>query len=171
MFAAIDIIRTVTGGALQLAFRLLCRVLGNANVSVLDFTSRLGDAVVKFRDFLNNNTLVKGAIDLLTKGVEKLGDLIGKAIDKLANTIIKSNDKEYIYYFARDVQNAPIDKLAEAICQTGDTNFMFLFARDVKNAPIDKLATVIAKNIKNNKPLTDDILFTKPKMKLNKKIK
>lgn len=60
LFAIIDIITTITGGALKLAFKALAKVFGLVDVDVLEYTAILGDAIVKVRDWIDaHNPLVK----------------------------------------------------------------------------------------------------------------
>ncbi len=60
LFAVIDIITTITGGALKIALKLVARLLGMVDVNVLDVAAAIGDAIVKFRDWLlYNNKIVK----------------------------------------------------------------------------------------------------------------
>ena len=58
---------------------------------MLDFTSRIGDAIVKFHDFLLNNKLVNEGVELLGKGFEKVGEIIGKVIKLFTNNVIQSS--------------------------------------------------------------------------------
>ena len=88
LFAAIDIVRTIAGGGFSIAFRVLAKVLGTADVGILDVTSRLGDMIVKLRDFLFNNELVNKGVELLGTGLEKLGEIFGKVIDLIAHNPI-----------------------------------------------------------------------------------
>lgn len=85
LFAAIDTVRTILGGGFSIAIKLVSALLGNANMSVLDFTARMGDAIVKLHDFLFNNELVNKGVDLLAKGFEKVGEVVGKIIDLLVH--------------------------------------------------------------------------------------
>lgn len=55
LFAIIDIIATVTGGGLKLAFTALSTVLGAFDMDILDVTANMGDMLVQFRDFLFHN--------------------------------------------------------------------------------------------------------------------
>ena len=60
LFAIIDIIRTIAGGGLKIAFKVLSKILGAFDTNVLDLTGNIGDAIVKFRDWLfENNKIVK----------------------------------------------------------------------------------------------------------------
>lgn len=61
LFAVLDIITTITGGALKTAFKVFTSVLGMADIDILGFTAHIGDLVVGFRDWLlENNRVVKG---------------------------------------------------------------------------------------------------------------
>ena len=60
LFAIIDIIRTIAGGGLKIAFKVLSKILGAFDTNVLDLTGNIGDAIAKFRDWLfENNKIVK----------------------------------------------------------------------------------------------------------------
>ena len=73
LFAILDIIRTIAGGVLGLAFRLLNAVLSSMNLNVLDVTASIGDVIVAFRNWLKENNFIVTAL-------ETLGSFIGKAI-------------------------------------------------------------------------------------------
>ena len=53
---------------------------------------------------------------------------------KLSNGICKTNDAEYIYYFARNINGADITKLTNAISSIDDAEYIYNFAKDVKGA-------------------------------------
>ena len=60
LFAIIDVITTVTGGVLRFALKILCKLFGMVDVNILDVTASLGDALVKFHDWLlENNKVIK----------------------------------------------------------------------------------------------------------------
>ena len=68
LFAIIDIIRTVAGGGLKIAFKVLSKILGAFDTNVLDLTGNIGDAIVKFRDWLfENNKIVKAFDKIIDK--------------------------------------------------------------------------------------------------------
>ena len=80
LFAIIDVIVTVTGGVLRFALRILCKLLGIVDVNILDVTASLGDALVKFHDWLLENNKV-------IKVLEKVVDAIVKVIKKIKEWI------------------------------------------------------------------------------------
>ena len=81
LFALIDIITTIAGGGFKLAFQVLSKILGAFNMDVLDLTAKLGDMLVKFRDFLFNNDYINKGFDLLAKGIVKAAKGIKKLYD------------------------------------------------------------------------------------------
>lgn len=96
LFAVIDIVTTITGGALRIALKFVAQLLGMVDVNVLDVTAAIGDAIVKFRDWLlYNNKVVKA---------------LGIVANALINTVRKI--REWVQAFAKlpEVQSA-IDKV------------------------------------------------------------
>ena len=67
LFAIIDIITTITGGGLKLAFKGLSLVLQSFNLDILDVTATLGDLISGFRDFILRNEYIE-------KGIKALGN-------------------------------------------------------------------------------------------------
>ncbi len=83
LFAAIDLVATVTSGALRFAFNVLCEVLGIANVDILTVTAYIGDAIVKFREWVTQHSLLSKAIDAAVTGIAKFIKWIAKLFKKL----------------------------------------------------------------------------------------
>ncbi len=54
IFAALDIVLTIVGGPLKIAFKLLTEILGALNIPILDILAYVGDAIVKFRDWIDS---------------------------------------------------------------------------------------------------------------------
>ena len=75
VFAVLDIVSTLTGGALKTGFKILSTILGAFDINILDITASIGDMIVSFRDWLLNNNALAKAVDGL---VEKLPGLIDK---------------------------------------------------------------------------------------------
>ena len=76
LFAIIDIFTTITGGALKIGLKALGAVLGNMDLSILDVTAAVGEAIASFRDWLFENNMV-------IKGLERLAEVAGNAIRAL----------------------------------------------------------------------------------------
>ena len=54
LFAILDLITTVAGGGLKIAFKVLSSILSYFNLDILDVTALVGDAIVKFRDWFDS---------------------------------------------------------------------------------------------------------------------
>lgn len=69
LFAVLDIVSTITNGALKVGFKVLGKVLGSANLDILTLTANLGDALVALRDFVLSNEFVDFALDNIATGI------------------------------------------------------------------------------------------------------
>ena len=78
LFAIIDIISSVTGGALKFGIKLIAKLLGMVDVSVLDVTASVGDMIVKFRDWLFENNMVAKALAWVADNAKVAADAIKK---------------------------------------------------------------------------------------------
>lgn len=76
LFAALDIVGTVTGGAVHLGFRTLCDLLKMSDIDILEFTANLGDNIVKLRDAIHNNTLYTSALEFTSTNLKKAASFI-----------------------------------------------------------------------------------------------
>ena len=78
LFAIIDIISSVTGGALKFGIKLIAKLLGMVDVSVLDVTASVGDMIVKFRDWLFENSMIAKALSWVADTAKVAADAIKK---------------------------------------------------------------------------------------------
>ena len=109
LFAALDIVGTVTGGALRFGFRTLCDLLKASDIDILEFTANIGDNIVKLRDAIHNNELYTSALkftstnlkkgvvflkewttklyesEAVQNGLKKIQEEFGKGVDKLGS--------------------------------------------------------------------------------------
>ncbi|MDO5397614.1 MAG: tape measure protein [bacterium] len=84
LFAALDLIHSAVGGALSTAFRVLSAVLSSFNLNILDVTAYVGEAVIKFRDWIKQH-------DLLGKTINTVVPIIKSAAEAVANWV-KNNE-------------------------------------------------------------------------------
>ena len=71
LFAVLEVVKSVVGGGLGVAFKLLSKVLEHFDLNILDVAAAAGDALVKFRDWVfENNVLAKG-FDAVASGIAK----------------------------------------------------------------------------------------------------
>ena len=105
IFAIVDILRTVLGGGLKIAFKIVSSILEQFDLNILDVTASIGDMLVRFRDWLvENNSIAKAfdwVISKIPKAVKKIREwfnafketpAVKKFIDAL-NSIREAFDK------------------------------------------------------------------------------
>lgn len=62
VFAIIDIVATIAGGGLKIAFNVLKEILAHFDLNVLDVTAAIADAIIGFRDFIDSVIDVGAAV-------------------------------------------------------------------------------------------------------------
>lgn len=125
LFAILDIIRTAIGGAFTIAFKIAKKILSMFNLDILDVTASIGDALVKFHDWVFENSI-------FAKALEKTVSIIARAIKKI---------KEWFNAFKNlpKVQNA-LTKFRSVCSQTvSDVSEYFKGGIDRINAFIDRI--------------------------------
>lgn len=89
LFAAIDIVATVTGGALKFAFNVFKEILGLLNVDIFEFAGNIGEAVVKLRDWIDEHNLLKDAAKGVAEVVVNMVDAVERTIGAVDEWIDK----------------------------------------------------------------------------------
>ena len=98
LFAALDIITTVIGGPIKIAFKILVQLLGAFDLNVLDVTANIGDAIVKFRDWIDSILDFSGLFEKISpyisefiKNVKEVVQSLKKS--KVVDKFVKSFNK------------------------------------------------------------------------------
>lgn len=99
VFAVIDIITTIVGGGFKIAFKAVAALLGKFDLNILDVTAAIGDAIVKFRDWVDQTFGVSKAMDILVPLVKIAAKFIGHMIKAVKNS-------EWFGKFSNYVENA-----------------------------------------------------------------
>ena len=115
LFAILDIISTIAGGGLKLAFKVLSKILGAFDMDILSLTASLGDAIVKFRDFLFDNELINKGFELLAKGIEKAVSAIKKLVKAFKNLPQVQKFIKSVKDAIEDIQNIDLSSIGENI--------------------------------------------------------
>lgn len=76
LFAIIDLVATVVGGPLKIAFKIITKVLEYFNLDVLDVIAGIADGIVAFRDWVDS------IVDF-----DKVAQTIGQTIEKIAGYV------------------------------------------------------------------------------------
>lgn len=86
LFAALDIIGTVVGGPIKIAFKLLTQLLSAFDLNILDVTAAIGDAIVKFRDWIDKTLDFTGVFEKLAPYVVDFAESIKGLIESFKNS-------------------------------------------------------------------------------------
>lgn len=78
LFAILDIITDITGGALKIGLKVISTILGYFNTDILSVTASIGDAIVAFRKAYS--VIFESFI---AKGIEKVTPIIAALVDEL----------------------------------------------------------------------------------------
>lgn len=76
VFAIIDLVATIVGGPLKIAFKIITKVLEYFNLDILDVVAGIADGIVAFRDWVDS------IIDF-----DKVAQTIGQTIEKIAGYV------------------------------------------------------------------------------------
>ena len=102
VFAILDIVFTLIGGPIKIAFKILGKVLGAFGVSILDVTAFIGDAIVRFRNWLDST------LDF-TKVFALISPYVKKAVNAVKEWIKETKPLEKVAHFIKKVAIAVKD--------------------------------------------------------------
>lgn len=80
LFAALDILLTLTAGPLKIAFKIFTQLLSAFDMDVLDFTAMLGDSIVKFRDWIDSVLDFTGIFETISPYIQSAVESVHKWI-------------------------------------------------------------------------------------------
>ena len=144
VFAILDIILTIVGGPIKIAFKILTQILGAFDLNILDVTAIIGDAVVKFRNWLDSvldfTAVFKKLAPYVKKATDAIRDWVEAAapLDKISALFKKVADgfKKWIAGM-KEADNVP-----QYIIQ-GLVNGLKVGAKAVGNAMVNIGKTII----------------------------
>ena len=84
--ALFDIIFSTVKGGWRLLTRFVSEILGVANIDVLELTARLGDLVVKFRDWLKSVVSIESIFSRFIPILRQAGQIVRNFLDTLRNS-------------------------------------------------------------------------------------
>ena len=119
LFAVLDIIKQIVGGALNTIFQVLSETLGGVSLNILDITSYVGDAIVAFRDWLNENQYITKAFELAKTALSKLIEVISKAIGYVVD-FVKAIDFSKVKDIGGNIIDGLINGLKNGISKIPD---------------------------------------------------
>jgi len=87
LLAIVDILTTIFGGGLKIAFKIVTSLLEAFDMNILDVTANIGDAIVAFRDWFDSLFDCSGIVEVLVPILKNAADVIGYFI-----TSVKESD-------------------------------------------------------------------------------
>ena len=126
LFAVLDLVTSVAGGGIKLAFKALSTVLGAFDLNILSVTGSIGNAIYNFKEWLFEQ-------NALAKGLDKL-------VSKLPEAV-----KHFRQWFSAFKETAAVEKFVEAI-QSIQNAFDDLFSGKID---VSELARSLGENLAN----------------------
>ena len=85
LFAIFDIIGTLAGSGLKIAFEVLSGVLAHFDMDILDLTVSIADSIIEFRDWIKSIIDVSGAVEAIMPYLEKAAKALGEFFKTIPN--------------------------------------------------------------------------------------
>ena len=98
LFAIIDIVATITGGAFRIAFEIVKELLSYFNLDILDLTAAIGDVAVRFRNWMKSLIDVEGIVQVI-------GPLIERAVNAVRGWINSIKESKAFNDFVDRIRN------------------------------------------------------------------
>lgn len=123
LVALLDVMQMVLGGGIRLGFKILSEILEAFDLDILDVTASIGDAIVKFRDWVDSVLDVSGVFKKLVPYITEFTKHIKGLFTALKNSKVFKKFVEYlkltVNWFKKlatlDVSNWSFDKMFESI--------------------------------------------------------
>lgn len=83
LFAIIDIVATIAGGAFRIAFEIAKELLSYFNLDILDLTAAIGDIAVRIRNWIKSLIDVEGIVQVIGPLIERAVNAVRGWIDSI----------------------------------------------------------------------------------------
>ena len=134
ILAVLDIVRTIVGGALSVAFKILSKVLGAFDLTILDVTAGVGDAIVKFRDWLYENSLIAKVFNKTVEVIVKVAKAISKWFKEFSQLpVVQNTIEKFKETFTFDNIEKTIKSITKTIKKWIDTLMQIPLVNDIIN--------------------------------------
>ena len=134
ILAVLDIVRTIVGGALSVAFKILSKVLGAFDLTILDVTASVGDAIVKFRDWLHENSLIAKVFNKTVEVIVKVAKAISKWFKEFSKfPAVQNTIKQFKKVFTFDNIKKTIESCTSAVKKWIDALMQLPLVGDIIN--------------------------------------
>lgn len=115
LFAILDIVKTILGGGIRIAFKVVSQVLSYFHLDILDVTASIGDALVAFRDWFDSIFDISGVLDVVVP-------LIQQAISAVQKWFAAFKETHAVYKFIEAIEGirAAFSKLTSGKFNIGE---------------------------------------------------
>ena len=87
LFAALDIVSTLLAGPLKIGFKILQQFLAAFDLDILSATAKLGDAIVKFRDWIDASLDFTAVFEKIAPTVTNVAESLNDFIKSIKDSI------------------------------------------------------------------------------------
>lgn len=71
LFSALSVVKNFVGGTVAVALRVVSKLLASLHISLLDVTAAVGDAITKFKEWLNSNNIFVRTFGAIATNAQK----------------------------------------------------------------------------------------------------
>jgi tape measure domain-containing protein len=96
LFSALDIVLTLVGGPLKIVFKVISKILQALDYNILDLTSAIGQAIIDFRDWLDETLNFTEIFNTLLPYLTMAEEAIRNWISSLKDSEILKNITSYL---------------------------------------------------------------------------
>ena len=86
LFAILDIVKTILGGGLRIALKLVSSILSYFKLDILDVTAAVGDALVNFDNWFKSIFDISGVLDAIVPAIATAVKTVEKWFEKFKET-------------------------------------------------------------------------------------
>lgn len=140
LFAIIQLVTDIFGGGFKLGLKIISRLLSEFGLDILDVTAGVGDAIVQFRNFIDNNELVNKSFELLAKGLKKAFEFVVKLIDAFKQLPQVQKAISKIKDGFKDLEHINLSDLLKDLYDLGKDTRLF----KIGSAIVDKFKNVLS---------------------------
>ena len=154
VFAILDIITTIIGGGFKTAFKIISKVLEAFDIDILDITASIGDVIVKFRDWIQEHSLIAKVFNKTVDIIVKVISAISKWFKEFSKfPAVQNTIKKFKKVFTFDNIKKTIESCTNAVKKWIDALMQLPLVGDI----IDGVKSVFEKMSSVGKDLVEGL--------------
>ena len=134
VFAILDIITTILGSGFKIAYKIISKVLEAFNIDILDITASIGDVIVKFRDWIQEHSLIAKVFNKTVDIIVKVISAISKWFKEFSKfPAVQNTIKKFKEVFTFDNIKKTIESCTSAVKKWIDALMQIPLVGDIIN--------------------------------------